>query len=170
VCPVTVSTSDPASATGEARPGLTPRALQDVRLQRAGLHDAMVALEGALAAPMPGRVGAWGLAVHHALADLASAFERHLAVTEGSHGLFRDIIASAPRLSRAARDVQSEHELIGAQIREVTTAARMLDPVPEAATALREATVELVATLARHRQKGADLVYDAYSTDIGGSE
>jgi hypothetical protein len=33
---------------------------------------------------------------------------------------------------------------------------------------LRALGTELVATLARHRQRGADLVYEAYEFDIGG--
>jgi hypothetical protein len=34
--------------------------------------------------------------------------------------------------------------------------------------AVRELAIALLAKLSRHRQRGADLVYEAYQTDIGG--
>jgi len=34
----------------------------------------------------------------------------------------------------------------------------------------REAINQLLALLARHRQRGSDLIYEAYAVDIGGSD
>jgi hypothetical protein len=34
----------------------------------------------------------------------------------------------------------------------------------------RRHALELMAALVRHRQRGADLVYEAYSVDIGGED
>ena len=39
----------------------------------------------------------------------------------------------------------------------------------EAVAAHREAATELVGRIVRHRQRGADLIYEAYEVDIGGS-
>jgi hypothetical protein len=33
---------------------------------------------------------------------------------------------------------------------------------------VRQRADELLAALSRHRQRGADLVYEAYATDLGG--
>jgi hypothetical protein len=33
---------------------------------------------------------------------------------------------------------------------------------------IRESATALLGMLSRHRQRGADLVFDAYQTDIGG--
>ena len=35
--------------------------------------------------------------------------------------------------------------------------------------AMRDRLLALLGTLARHRQRGADLVYEAYAVDIGGT-
>jgi hypothetical protein len=40
--------------------------------------------------------------------------------------------------------------------------------VKERSTRVRELGTQLLATLSRHRQRGADLVYEAYQVDIGG--
>jgi hypothetical protein len=159
-----------ADAAGDHVADQALTALGAARRQRAGLRDALVGLEATVAAPMPGRVAAWGQAVHDALATLTAAFERHLAVTEGADGLFSQILSSSPRLDRSVAAVREEHRAIGAQLAEVTAAARTLDPVSHAAADLREAALGLLAAFVRHRQHGSDLVYAAYATDIGGSE
>ena len=38
----------------------------------------------------------------------------------------------------------------------------------DAVAARREAATELVGRIVRHRQRGADLIYEAYEVDIGG--
>ena len=35
---------------------------------------------------------------------------------------------------------------------------------------LRERATELLGHIVRHRQRGADLIYEAYETDIGGGD
>jgi hypothetical protein len=37
-------------------------------------------------------------------------------------------------------------------------------------TRARELGTELLGSIVRHRQRGADLVYEAYEVDIGGDE
>lgn len=160
----------PASArtSGGGRAG--PTALGAARIERAGLHDALVALEAAVAAPVPGRVADWGRAVHEALVTVTAVFERHLAVTEGADGLFADIVQTSPRCARAVAAIRAHHRTLGTELAEATAHARTLDPVQDAAAGLREHVMRLLAAFIRHRQMGSDLVYDAYATDIGGSE
>jgi hypothetical protein len=50
-----------------------------------------------------------------------------------------------------------------ARIDEMTVAVDSAEP-----QALRDGLTDLLAELVRHRQRGADLVYEAYSVDIGG--
>ena len=38
----------------------------------------------------------------------------------------------------------------------------------DAVEAVRVAAVDVLGAISRHRQKGADLVWEAYSVDIGG--
>ena len=40
------------------------------------------------------------------------------------------------------------------------------DPPP--VDAIRTAVLELLGEIARHRQRGADLIFEAYDVDIGG--
>lgn len=164
------STSPGGAATGRAGYDEASHPLGAVRTQRAGLHDALMALEEAVAAPVPGRVGEWGRNVHAALVMLTAAYERHLAVTEGAEGLFAEIMATAPHCAQAVAHVRAEHQAITERLAAVTSHARTLDPVQLAAGRLREEAVGLLTAFVRHRQKGADLVYDAFATDIGGSE
>ena len=63
----------------------------------------------------------------------------------------------------------TEHVLIGEQIAELvvnTEPPVTLTDVPE----VRVRATSLIARLARHRQRGADLIYEAFDTDIGGGD
>jgi hypothetical protein len=77
------------------------------------------------------------------------------------------VLDSAPRLSNAVDHLVAEHAVIAALIADLL--ARSSNPVPdEDVDAVRELATGLLGRLARHRQRGADLVYEAYETDIGG--
>lgn len=143
--------------------------LSEVRAQRADLWRHLVALEDAVATPMPGRVGAWAAQVHDALVDLAATFERHVAVTEGTDGLFASVRDKAPRLEGALERLRVEHEEIGATLANELRALRGLDngSGTDAAAHARERLTALLSLLSRHRQEGADLVYEAYAIDLG---
>jgi hypothetical protein len=141
--------------------------LDALRRLRAELRGSMGALELALASPAAGRVGAWAERVSVALGELSADFRTHVAVTEGPHGAHREVLDSAPRLSNAVDHLVAEHAVIAALIADLL--ARSSNPVPdEDVDAVRELATGLLGRLARHRQRGADLVYEAYETDIGG--
>lgn len=141
----------------------TPVSLEEVRLRRGELHGAIVALEAALATPAasptwPGRVRA-------ALDELRWALEDHVAVTEGSGGLFEQIVEERPRLASAVSALRDEH---GGFRHDAGAARRSLDVGVDPAV-LRAELGDLLARLIRHRQRGSDLVHEAYQVDIGGS-
>jgi hypothetical protein len=129
----------------------------------------MGSLESALAAPAAERSVIWGELVHQALVDLADDFVDHIEVTEGPEGLHQAILSGAVRLANAVNALAAEHAVITAEIAalvrrtEPPVAARDVDPTRERATGL-------LADLVRHRQRGADLIYEAYDTDIGGGD
>jgi hypothetical protein len=140
-----------------------PQSLQAARRHRATLLQAIRALEEALAAPAqePG----WRERVSGRLRSLSAAFAEHVMVTEGPAGLYAELLDHAPRLCRRVEVLSREHDA-------VETALSTL----ERRAALSETTVDevrcwasdLLRELSRHRQRGADLVYEAYHTDIGG--
>lgn len=146
--------------------------LQTARTQRADLRAAMLALEDALARPAPGRVGEWSATVHDALVDLAGAFERHIAVTEGERGFLAEIVDHSPRLINAARRLEQEHEQIRTELSSILGHIRQLARHSDDSTiaSLRGRITALMSELSRHRQHGADLVYEAHAVDIGGSD
>lgn len=143
--------------------------LDDARGQRAGLHHAVVALEEAIAAPAPGRARDWSTRVHDTLVDVSGAFERHIAVTEGPDGLLEDVIRTAPRLANAARSLGEEHEAIRSGISDSLVSVRSLahGKASDGVTEVRESLLALLARLSRHRQRGADLIFETYAVDIG---
>ena len=148
-------------------------ALQAARSQRVSLRRAIAALEDALAAPAAGRTVDWGQRVTAALEHLAEVFELHVAVTERPGGLYDEIIELAPRLANKVDRFRVEHveitEAIQAGIARCRATLTEGGPEdPATAAHLRERLLLLLARLTRHRQRGADLVYEAYAVDIGG--
>jgi hypothetical protein len=143
--------------------------LTDLRRRRAELRETMGALERALAAPAVERAVIWGELVHQALVELADDFVEHIEVTEGPDGLHQAILTGAVRLANAVNALAAEHAVITAEIAalvsqtEPPVTATDVDPTRERAT-------RLLGDLVRHRQRGADLIYEAYDTDIGGGD
>ncbi len=151
-------------------PTVTTRAeLQAVRVRRAELRETLNLLEAALAAPARGRAMVWGEAVHASLVMLADDFGAHVEVTEGLGGLHQAILEGALRLTNAVDALTAEHADIAAEL--AALVADSAAPVtPDDVDDLRERATRLLGHLIRHRQQGADLIYEAYETDIGGGD
>jgi hypothetical protein len=138
-----------------------------LRRHRAELLESLRAVEHALAAPAVGDVAAWGQRVSVALTELEADFREHVQLTEGADGLYRSLLEVAPRLSNVVRTLTSDHTRIRTAIGQLV--ATTGGPVATTDVArLRQAGNTLIARLSRHRQRGADLVFEAYQTDIGG--
>jgi hypothetical protein len=145
----------------------TDPGLESLRLRRAELRESMGALEQALAGPAADRMVVWAGRVHVALVELSADFRQHIDITEGPDGLYPGVIATAPRLSNSVASLTREHIDIKSMADRLLT--RMSEPVASTdVDDVRELATALLAKLSRHRQRGADLVYEAYQTDIGG--
>jgi hypothetical protein len=143
--------------------------LDAVRRVRAELLDTLGALERALAAPAVGRAAVWGEQLLAAVVLLGTEFVAHVEVTEGSEGLHQNILAGDLRLANAVAALAAEHVTIAADIAALASACE--HPVTaNDVTELREQGTQVLGRLARHRQRGADLIYEAYQTDIGGGD
>ena len=131
--------------------------------------ESVRALEETLAAPIAlGRD--WLERVAAALAELAHDFGDDVELTERPAGLYAVARASAPRLDAAGQRLVREHvdlrERLAAALGEIDSAdERGLD-----LGALREDLTGLIGALVRHRQRGSDLVYEAFEVDLGGSD
>jgi hypothetical protein len=147
--------------------------LDEVRRQRAELREGMGVLELALAAPAPaGLTGHWLERVHTALTELAGDLRQHVAITEGPDGLYQDLLRTAPRLSGPVATLTADHGQIGALLDELLSSSDgSTDEADEADVGqVRALGTALLERIVRHRQQGADLVYEAYEVDVSGGE
>jgi hypothetical protein len=150
---------------------LTP-ALGEARKRRQTLHDAIVHLEMAISSPAAGRAPDWSAQVEKDLIGVRDAFEQHVIVTEKPGGLYEEIMERAPRLAGTVKRLQDEHPTIAesvAALLERLDAGEVESDVWPPDTA-RNDLQRLIGAVVRHRQKGADLVWEAYNVDIGGTE
>ena len=144
-------------------------ALEAAVARRGDLHRALLDLERALAGGARGRAQAWAELVRATLVRVRETFAAHVDVTEGADGLYQEVLAQAPRLSGAVNRLQHEHVEIASALDEVDN--RLDASMSDADTwveSIRDAAVTLMGLLVRHRQRGADLVYEAYDVEIGG--
>ena len=144
---------------------LDERTMADLRTRRAELRESMSALELALAAPRadPGR---WLERVHAALVELDGDLRTHVEITEGEGGRHADVAEVAPRLAGPAGQLADEHGVARRLIDDLLAQPAALDRADLGQ--VRTRANELLAMLVRHRQRGADLVYEAYQVDVGG--
>ena len=145
-----------------------PDTIESVRIRRAGLKSAMSTLEIAIAAPAPGRLDEWAAGVREALGGLQEVWTRHIVETEAPGAFLDELVEDAPRLYNKSARLREEHGEILSILLDVD--GRLTPDVddPEWADRLRSLLTSLLVALARHRQRGADLVYEAYAVEIGG--
>lgn len=143
--------------------------LDALRRRRVELRDAMGRLERALAAPASGRAVVWGEQVHTTVARLAADVAEHIVVTQGPGGLHETILDGDLRLANGVDALAAEH---GPMSDEVAELLRACEPpvTPGDVADVRERGTRLLAHLSSHRQRGADLVYEAFEVDLGGGD
>lgn len=151
-------------------PEMTPL-LEAAAEIRADLHQAMIEIEDAIAGAAAGRFVDWTNDVLKALTHLHYAFHDHIQQAEGPEGLYHEIQDREPRLRDMVKRIQAEHPQILEAIHEPyhTLRDRKEDEfVP--ADEVRDTITSVLGKITRHRQKGADLVYEAYYVDLGGMD
>ena len=100
------------------------------------------------------------------------AWTRHIVETEAPGAFLDDLVTESPRLATPTSRLRREHSEILATI--VHSEQKLAIPPADDDTyvawadELRVDLTALLAALARHRQRGADLVYEAYAVDLGG--
>lgn len=141
--------------------------LEGLRRHRAELRESMSALEDALAGPARADRARWVERVHVALVELSGDFREHIDITEGPDGLYRDLLTTSPRLSDAVASLTREHVVISGQVDHLLARVTAPDAV-EDVDRVRGLGTALLGRLVRHRQRGSDLVFEAYEFDIGG--
>jgi hypothetical protein len=145
-----------------------PDQLGAARLRRLSLRAWMGTVEAALATPAVTRIAAWRQDVLGALYGLETCLREHTAATEGPAGFHADMVTAAPRLANAVERLAVEHVTMDAALRallaETSTAASDSD-----VDGVRDRGTALLTLLSKHRQRGADLIFEAYEADLGGT-
>jgi hypothetical protein len=146
---------------------MTDSLFDQAREHRAGLRTAIGLVESALASPAPGRAKAWSEDLRQQLEELSVALEQHIVTTESSTGLLADIETIAPRLAHRVEVTRRDHVRLRAELTNVLVSLPADD---DRIVAVRDRVVDVLTGLVRHRQAGADLVYEAYNVEIEGGD
>jgi hypothetical protein len=132
--------------------------------RREMLREAMDRLEMAISGPSA--ADGWFESVGECLLAVGDGLAMHIKVTEGPDGLLEEIMTRSPRLSTVAGEAEAEHAgLRRALDRAIEEAKRGVD-----ARAVRRKAMTLLARISDHRQRGADLVYEAFNVDLGAGD
>jgi hypothetical protein len=147
-------------------------ALQEAAKRRRTLHEALVGLEFAISSPAAGRIPEWTRLVTKEVTAVRDAWDQHVDTTEKPGGLYEEIVAISPRLSGTVERLRNEHPDITAAVGLMVERIESVDigglewPLDDA----RDDLQRFIGKVVRHRQRGADLVWEAYNVDIGGTE
>jgi len=151
---------------------LTP-ALEAAKHRRATLHDAIVHLEEAISSPATGRIPDWTTQVMKEMTGVRDAWEQHVIVTEKPGGLYEEIMERSPRLVGNVHRLQDEHPSVTDSVEAMMTRLESTpidDEGPWPLDTARDDLQRFIGSVVKHRQRGADLVWEAYNVDIGGTE
>jgi hypothetical protein len=137
--------------------------LREMRDQRASLRTAMGRVESSISRPAPGRVEAWSTELREQLEVLSAALEVHVDATEAPGMLLDDMVAARPDMADRVDAARQDHKLLRYEVHAVLIAL----PTDEAGVGdIRVQVVSLLSGLARHRQAGADMMFEAYRIDV----
>ena len=151
----------------EPTPGA--EAFQRSREKRRGVQRASAELEEALARPAGQDAKVWSANTAGTVQALSEAFANHAQQSEGPGGLLSEILETAPRLAHGVDRVKQEHRDLLDQISALEDRVRGNED-PACIAGIRDEAAGLLRAIADHRQRGADLIYEAYSVDIEGSD
>jgi hypothetical protein len=128
----------------------------------------MVQLEAILTSPAAAPL--WIEDVHVRAAAVHRALQAHILEVERPNGIIARIVADQPRLASHGEELIADHPRLVERVdyvMELTSDAGD-SLATETTMQVRHAVLELLGMLTRHRQAGADFVFDAYDVDIGG--
>ena len=137
-------------------------ALQAAARKRVQLKHALSQVE--IAAASPSGVSGWYDRLIEQLEVLQTALLEHVEEVEAGDGLLAELAERAPRLVNQINHVRDQHPGLCQQVEQALAHVRGSAPVAD----LRVEVLEALSAIARHRQEGADLVYEGYTVDIGG--
>lgn len=149
-----------AGAAGTAQP-----TLEAVRRHRSELRSAMASLKASVAQSKDPTE--WLDDVKPQIRWVRAAFERHVGVHErGPDPLHSEILRGQPHLAPLVNRLQRDHRRLEAALDSLAQKAEAADDA--LISEVKALSEDIVAQLTRHRQRGADLVWEAFNHDLGG--
>jgi hypothetical protein len=147
-------------------------ALQEAAKRRRTLHEAIVGLEFAISSPAAGRIPDWTNLVTKEVTAVRDAWDQHVDTTEKPGGLYEEIVGLSPRLAGTIDRLRDEHPDITDAVGQMLSRLEQVEigGLPWPLDDARDDLQRFIGKVIRHRQKGADLVWEAYNLDIGGPE
>lgn len=129
-----------------------------------------MAVEEAISGPASGREEKWRAGVLQALRDLDGKISEHIESTESPDGVLAQIMEEAPRLAHKIQRLQDEHPVMQEKTRALIARleSEALSDEGWSVAEARDETQRLLGLLVKHRQLGADVIWEAYNLDIGG--
>ena len=141
---------------------MEPQVPSEIVHRRNEIGDAISHLERMLATAA-GTGEVWRTHVTAAIDELRRLVDVQIAAYEADDGVFDDIIQRAPRLVPHVDRVRSDIEPLPGRLDDLRAAVTAAEP-----DAVRDQALGVLAAIVRARHHIADLVWDAYSVDIGG--
>ena len=137
-------------------------ALKGARLRRRALKAVVSSVE--IAASSPVGDPNWRSNLRAELQSLRDALDAHIEEVEAEDGILAQLTVDAPRLVNKIDRVRQEHPELSRQLANAIASLESSSNAEE----LRGEVLAVLFSLVRHRQRGADLVYEGYNVDIGG--
>jgi len=130
--------------------------------------DAIHLLEVHAASAGPGREEEWRASVQGALETLRAALSQQAENSLGPDSLLSTIRTEQPHLCPKIDQLRRRHQAVSEQIDELNTELRSVAERAVIDIADIRQTLDLIATELRYqRARESDLVYEAYSLDLG---
>jgi hypothetical protein len=141
---------------------MSARFPSEVVRRRADIGEALANVERALSNPV-GTGEAWRVRVAASLAVLGHLTDEQVEAYIAHDGVFDEVLESAPRLASQVDRLRSAIVELAPRIDKLVSAVADASP-----NDVREDALGILGDLVRARQKIADLVWDAFSLDLGG--
>ena len=138
-----------------------PSGVEGAHRRREALRAAMLVLEDAITHPITDH-DAWCQRVGEALAVAATTITDHINETEAPGGMYDQLVEGHERLHNRVEALRAEHPELTDTVNALHGECLLVED-PEA---IRDGALALLGKLARHRSRGADLLYEAYSVDV----
>ena len=144
------------------------KSTQHTRVTHDALVEAMHRLEAALGSAAPGREREWNQCVTANLQAVADLLVEHVSSVDAPHGLLADIEATRPALIHRVQRLRHEHQDL---LQQAHALHRQIAQRDEGQLAdfrdVRHRTTWLLNYLRHHQAAEADLMFEAFSRDVG---